>query len=110
MVLLQEKSLQLTNLKNLGDYVVTVRNILSTNDKKNVLPYYLTIDLIEKTQIETTILLNQILKTIINNAKITWSLDDAIEIYLTTGSGVIAGLTQILPFVNGYQNFFIYLS
>ena len=107
--MLQAEALQLKNLKNLGDYIVTVRNILSLNAKNNILPYYVTNDLIEKTQMETTNLLNQILQTIVNNSEITWSLDDAIEIYLTTGSGLIAGLLHILPFVNGYQNFLICL-
>ncbi len=106
-VLLQEESLQLSNPKNLGDYIVTMKNILSSNNEYNVLPYHLTNDLIEKTQIETTNLLNKILQTIVNSSEITWSLDDAIEIYLTTGSGLIAGLIHILPFVNGYQNFCI---
>ena len=90
LVMLQDEMLKISNINSLGDLIVTMKKLLSSNN--TILPYHLTKELIEQTQNETTQILNIILQNIVNNSEISWALDDAIEIYLTTGSAVISGL------------------
>ena len=94
--MVQDEKLGLNELK-LGDFLVTMRGILRPNNPEySVVEYYLTKAQIIETQKEVISVLNSVLQNIINDTEITWGLDDAVDIFMTTGSGVIAG---------NYQNF-----
>ena len=95
--MLQDQRLQLSEINKFGDFIVSMKNILKPNEKtKSVIFYYLTENQIIQSQSEITTTLNKVLQSIIINDNITWSLDDAIDIYLTTGSGRITGIYNFL--------------
>ena len=90
--MLQEKALDLDKI-SLGDFLIPVRSIIRSQlYKDTALDKYLTQNQKEETESEVTAILNLILQSIINDTKITWALDDAMDIFLTTGSGQITGL------------------
>ena len=94
--MVQDEKLGLNELK-LGDFLVAMRGILKPNNPEySDVEYYLTKAQIIETQKEVISVLNSVLQNIINDTEITWGLDDAVDIFMTTGSGVIAG---------NYQNF-----
>ena len=89
--MVQDQKLSLNEIK-FGDFLVAMRGILrplSSDD--SVVEYYLNQAQIDETQKEVTNVLNSVLQNIINDTDITWALDDAVDIFMTTGSGVIAG-------------------
>ena len=87
----QDQELDLNEMK-FGDFLVAMRGVLRPNfPAYSVIEYYLTKSQIEETQREVMSVLNSVLKNIINDSEITWALDDAVDIFMTTGSGVIAG-------------------
>ena len=89
--MLQDKALDLNNIK-FGDFVVTVRNILRSPDAMfTALDSFLTQRQIVETQAEITVVLNKELQSIINDTEISWALDDAMDIFMSTGSGLIIG-------------------
>ena len=92
-MMLQDNALDLDKI-SLGDFLVPMRSIIRNQFYNNtVLDKYLTQNQKEETEDEVTTILNIILQSIINETEITWALDDAIEIFLTTGSGLITGLS-----------------
>ena len=97
--MLQGKALDLDNI-SLGDFLVPIRSIIRNQFYRGtVLDNYLTENQKEETQSEVTAILNLILQSIINDTDITWALDDAVDIFLTTGSGQITGLAFNICFV-----------
>ena len=89
--MVQDEKLSLNEFK-FGDFLVTMRGILRPNNPEySVVEYYLTKAQIIETQKEVKSVMNSVLQNIINNTEITWGLDDAVDIFMTTGSGVIAG-------------------
>ncbi len=78
-----------------------MKNILKPKENSNsVIFYYLTEHQIIQSQTEITRTLNKALQNIIMNDNITWTLDDAIDIYITTGSGRVAGIYTSVIFYN----------
>ena len=95
--MLQDQRLQFSEIKKFGDFIISMMNNLKPEEKANyVIFYYLTEHQIIQSQSEITGTLNKVLQNIIKNDNITWSLDDAIDIYLTTGSGRITGIYNFL--------------
>ncbi len=91
--MLQDQRLQFSEIYNFGDFILSMMNILNPYEKGNsFIFYYLTEDQIIQSQSETKGILNKLLQNIIMNDSITWSLDDAIDIYLSTGSGRVTGI------------------
>ena len=89
--MVQDEKLSLNEFK-FGDFLVTMRGILRPNNPEySVVEYYLTKAQIIETQKEVKSVMNSVLQNIINNTEITWGLDDAVDIFMTTGYGVIAG-------------------
>ena len=100
--MVQSQNLGLNEIK-FGDFLVVMRGILRPNrppmneyytglsSSSTLVEYYLTQVQIEETQKEVTSVLNSVLQNTINDTDITWGLDDAVDIFMTTGSGVIAG-------------------
>ena len=99
--MVQSQNLGFNEIK-FGDFLVVMRNILRPNltlnrnwfgssYSSNLVEYYLTQAQIEETQKEVISVLNSVLQNTINNTEITWALDDAVDIFMTTGSGVISG-------------------
>ena len=92
-MMLQDNALDLDKI-SLGDFLVPMRSIIRNQFYNNtVLDKYLTQNQKEETEAEVTSILNLILQSIINDTEITWALDDAIEIFLTTGSSLITVLS-----------------
>ena len=86
--MLQNKGLDLDNI-GLGDFLVPIRSIIRNQFYKGtVLDKYLTENQKEETEAEVTAILTSVLQSIINDTEITWALDDAVYIFLTTGSGL----------------------
>ena len=80
------------NQIKLGNFLVAMKGILRPYfSDSSVVEYYLTQAQILKTQNEVTSVLNSVLQNIINDTEITWALDDAVDIFMTTGSGIISG-------------------
>ena len=76
----------------LGEFLVAMRGIIRPyNPPNSVLECYLTTAQIEETQNEVANVLNSVLQNVINNTEITWALDDAVDIFMTTGFGIIGG-------------------
>ena len=91
--MLQDQRLQFSEIYNFGDFILSMMNILNPYEKGNpFIFYYLTEDQIIQSQSETKGILNKLLQNIIMNDSITWALDDAIDIYLSTGSGRVTGI------------------
>ena len=95
--IIQDQNLGLTKIK-LGDLLVAMRRILRPySPATSIVEYYLTPAQLEETQNEFTNFLNTLLQNIINDTDITWALDDAVDIFMTTGSEIIKGnLKQFL--------------
>ena len=105
-MMLQDKDLEFAEFNKLGDFLMTMRRILSLpNSYKEdfAVSRYLSLDQILESQMEITSTLNQILKEIINETEITWALDDAIDIMLTTGSGLVFGNISFFPFTLNFN-------
>ena len=89
--MVQDQKLSFNEIK-FGDFLVAMRGILRPkNPDYSVIEYYLTKSQIIETQKEVTRVLNSVLQNIINDTETSWALDDAVDIFMTTGSGVIAG-------------------
>ena len=95
--MVQDQKLGLNEIK-FGDFLVAMRGILRPYNKpadfdssSTLVENYLTNSYIEKTQNEVTSALNTVLQNAINNTDITWGLDDAVDIMMTTGSAIING-------------------
>ena len=89
--MVQDQNLGLNEIK-LGDFLVAMRSILRPNNPDySIVEYYMTNSQIIETQNGVTSVLNTVLQKVINDTKITWALDDAVDIFMTTGSGIIAG-------------------
>ena len=100
--MVQDQKLSLDEIK-FGDFLVAMRSMLrpytfasSSYSSGTLVEYYLTYAKIIETQIEVTHVLNAVLQNIINDTEISWALDDAVDIFMTTGSGVIAGNSFIV--------------
>ena len=94
--MLQDQRLQFYEIKKFGDFIISMKNILNPEEKSNsVIFYYLTEHQIIQSQSEITGTLNKVLQNIIVNDDITWAIDDAIDIYLTTGSGRVTGISTV---------------
>lgn len=90
--MLQDQDVKFNTVIKFGDFMVAMRSILRPKEKRySVINNYLTKDLIEETQKETISIFKLVLQSIINNTEITWALDDAVDVFLTTGSGTIVG-------------------
>ena len=93
--MIQDQKLSLKEIK-LGDFLVAMRGLLRPNNyEKSVVEYYLTEDQIIETQKEVTGVFKSVLQNTINDTEITWALDDAVDIFMTTGSGVIIGISNL---------------
>ena len=93
--MIQDQKLSLKEIK-LGDFLVAMRGLLRPNNyEKSVVEYYLTEDQIIETQKEVTGVFKSVLQNTINDTEITWALDDAVDIFMTTGSGVIIGIFNL---------------
>ena len=100
--MVQDQILALNEIK-LGDFLVAMRGILrpynpqtASHSSSTLVEYYLTQAQIETTQNEVTSVLNTVLQNIINDTEISWGLDDAVDIFMTTGSGVLDGNSFIV--------------
>ena len=106
---IQDHKLGFNEIK-FGDFLVAMRGILrphtpskrqvvsdfsiitySMTSSSTLVENYLTQALTEETQNEVTCVLNTVLQNIINDTEITWALDDAVDIFMKTGSGIIGG-------------------
>ena len=91
--MLQDQRLQFSEVNKFGDFIISMKNILTPKEKDNyAIFYYLTEHQIIQSQSEITGTLTKVLQNIIRNDNITWTLDDAIDIYLATGSGRVTGI------------------
>ena len=95
--IVQDQKLILNEIK-FGDFIVAMRAILNPSaaavrlqTSSTVVEDYLTQVQITETQKEVTKVLNSVIQNIIKDTEITWSLDDAVDIFMTTGSGHITG-------------------
>ena len=96
LTMLQDQRLTLSEISHFGDFIVSMQNILKPNiNTYSVIFYYLTENQIIQSQNEITRVLNKVLQNIIIDDNITWALDDAIDIYLTTGPARVTGNKKV---------------
>ena len=101
--MVQDHKLDFDEIK-FGDFFVAMRSMLRPYDglsfhtsSSTSVEYYLTPSQIEQTQNEVASVLNTVLQNIINDTEISWALDDAVDIFMTTGIEIIRGnLKQFL--------------
>lgn len=78
------EALEFKRFKNLGDFVTSLAS-MNLNDRSKRHHEYLSMPVALQTREELNSFLNYVLKEIVGEPQLSWSLVDAVDIFLVTG-------------------------